>query len=43
MDPDTLADEIQARPDTVKREIRRYSRQFILLQGGKVGLKGTES
>lgn len=42
LDADTLASEIDADPETVRRTARRNRNQFVLLEGGKYGLKGAE-
>lgn len=36
--PDVLAEEIEAKPDTIRRIGRRYPQQFTLIQGGKLSL-----
>lgn len=36
--PDLVADELQADLETVKRTARRYKDQFVVLQGGRLGL-----
>lgn len=38
LDPQKIADEIEAKADTVERTARRYKDQFIVLQGGRIGL-----
>jgi len=38
MDPEELASELQADPETVKRTARRYRQQFTVLPGGRLGL-----
>lgn len=38
MDPEALGEEIDANPDTIRRTARRYKNQFIILDGGKIGL-----
>ncbi|MAG71057.1 MAG: hypothetical protein CL471_12315, partial [Acidobacteria bacterium] len=41
MTPDDIATELDAKPDTVKRKIRRYKQKFTVLDGGRVGLAET--
>ena len=43
MTRDELADEIGAKPESIKRTINRYSRQFRVLEGGRIGLAQEES
>jgi hypothetical protein len=38
MDADVIAEEIEAELETVKRTARRYRKQFIVIDGGRVGL-----
>lgn len=40
LDPETVAEKVEASKDTVARTARRYKRQFIVLQGGKLALCG---
>jgi hypothetical protein len=35
---DHIADEIGAEPETVRRTARRYRKQFVIIDGGRVGL-----
>ena len=43
MTREALAEEIGAKPDTIKRTVNRYTRQFQVLDGGLVGLAKGES
>ena len=38
MTPEQIGEEIEAEPDTVKRMVRRYRHDFIVIEGGRVGL-----
>lgn len=38
MTPEEIAEEIDAKLDTVKRTARRYSKQFTVIDGGRLGL-----
>ena len=38
LSPDQVAEEIEADVETVRRTVRRHKNQFIVLEGGKVGL-----
>ena len=38
--PEQIAEEIEAEPETVRRTVRRYQRDFVVLDGGRIGLKG---
>jgi len=35
---DNLAAELDSKPDTIRKTIKRHKRMFMLLEGGKVGL-----
>ncbi len=37
-EPKALAEEIDAKTETVTRIARRYKEQFVILEGGKLGL-----
>ena len=41
MTPEEIATELDARLDTVKHKARQYSKQFIVIDGGKIGLAET--
>ena len=36
--PAEIAEEIEAKPDTVERTARRYKDQFVIIPGGRIGL-----
>jgi hypothetical protein len=38
LSPEAIAEEIEAEVETVKRTVRRYKRQFTVIDGGRVGL-----
>src|SRR5262249_44194291 len=40
MTPEDIAAEIDADGETVKRTIRRYKNEFVVIDGGRVGLHG---
>jgi hypothetical protein len=39
---DELAETLDAKPETIRRSAYRYNRQFRVLDGGKIGLRGRE-
>jgi len=39
MEVEEIASAIEAKPETVERTARRYPRRFIVLTGGRIGLK----
>ena len=41
MNPEELASEVDAKLETIRREVRRNKGQFIVLNGGKIGLAET--
>jgi hypothetical protein len=38
MTPDEIAEEIEADPETIRREARRRKRDFVVLDGGRIGV-----
>jgi hypothetical protein len=38
MDPNTIAEELDEKPDTVQRTARRYKNVFTMVPGGRIGL-----
>lgn len=38
MTPAEIAEEIEAKPDTIERTARRYPQQFVVIPGGRIGL-----
>jgi hypothetical protein len=38
MEPEQIAEEIDAKVDTVERTVRRYKDQFVVIPGGRIGL-----